>query len=185
MALPGLVAANNLSDLVNIETAWNNIGANITATVSGAPATITIKGRDIFALKGVHRASTADFVRIKGLTALAQPRITTASVNASSGTVLRDAALLKASPVSEGDYYISRGALNGGILKVNGIPVASISGSPFSGDTASVPLLISSFGAPANFRFSEPMSSGVLNSPERAIPIETDSLILYIKAGQS
>lgn len=185
MSLPGLVAAQNLADVVSAEAAWDNIGNNITTTISGSPATITIKGADILALKGVHRASTADFVRIKGLSSLAQPRISSAAINAATSTVLRDNALLKRAPVSEGDYFISRGFLDSQSLKINGIEVASISGSPFSGSTALFPLTISSFGAPANLRVSEPMPSGVLNSPERAIPIETDSLILYAKAGQS
>jgi hypothetical protein len=64
---------------------------------------LTIKGKDILALNGVRNASTRDFVFIKGLTSAAQPRITTAAQNAASGTVLRDLALLRNAPSSEGD----------------------------------------------------------------------------------
>lgn len=185
MALPGLVAARNLADTENKETVWDNLGASVTATISGASVSIAIKGSDVLALIGVQAASTADFVRIKGLTALAQPRITAAAANAASGTVLRDNALLKASPVSEGDYSISRGILDGQSLRVNGLNVASISGSAFSGSTASSPLLISFFAAPTNLRINNAMASGTLASPEKAIPVETDQFILYAKAGQS
>jgi hypothetical protein len=154
----------------------------ITAQVN---AKLQITADDILALRGVSRSSACDFVQIKGLTTLAQPRISAASINAQAATVFRDNALLKNSPVSEGDYYLSRGFLDGASLKVNNINLASISGSPFSGSTATSPLLFSSMGAPVNFRVSESMTLGTLSSPERAIPIETDDLILYAKAGQS
>lgn len=185
MALPGLVAARNLADVDNRETVWNNLGASLTATVSGVSVSITIRGNDILALIGAQAASAADFVRIKGLTALAQPRITVAAANAASGTVLRDNALLKASPSSVGDYFISRGTLDGQSLRVNGLNIASISGSVFSGSTASSPLLISFFAAPTNLRIENVMASGTLGFPEKAIPIETAQFIFYAKAGQS
>jgi hypothetical protein len=157
-----------------------------TAPVSASPtASITIKGDDILELIGARLAATSDFVRIKGLTTLAQPRLTTAAANTASGAALRDNALLKASPSSEGDYFLSRGTLDGQSLRVNGLNIASLSGSPFSGSTASCPLLISSFTAPANLRINNAMASGTLAFPEKAIPIETDQFIFYAKAGQS
>ena len=185
MAIPGLVAARNLADTENKETVWDNLGASVTATISGASVSIAIKGSDVLALTGVQAASTADFVRIKGLAALAQPRITAAAANTASGAASRDNALLKASPSSEGDYFLSRGTLDGQSLRVNGLNIASLSGSPFSGSTASCPLLISSFAAPTNLRINNAMASGTLAFPERAIPIETDQFIFYAKAGQS
>lgn len=144
-----------------------------------------IKGKDILYLKGVSSTSTSDFVRLKGLSSLAQPRLTQAAANAASGSVLRDNALVKLSPTSNGNYYISNGILDGQSLRINGLQVASISGSPFSGDTALVPLSLSSFAAPLNLRMTEAMTSGALTAPERAIPIETSQFILYAKAGQS
>lgn len=185
MSLPGLVAANNLGDVINREAVWNNLGQNISATISGVPATITVKAVDILPLAGVRANSIADFVRIKGLTALAQPRLTTAASNAASSTVLRDNALLKNSPTSQGAYFIDRGNLDAQSLQVNGLNVASISGTPFSGDTAIAPLLISSFAMPINFRLSNAMPSGSLVAPERAIPVESSQFIFFAKAGQS
>jgi hypothetical protein len=157
-----------------------NAPASALATVS-----LAIKGDDILELTGARLASTSDFVRIKGLTTLAQPRLTAAAASVGSGTALRDNALLKVSPSSEGDYFLSRGTLDGQSLRVNGLSVASLSGSPFSGSTASCPLLISSFAAPTNLRINNAMASGTLAFPERAIPIETDQFIFYAKAGQS
>ena len=157
-----------------------------TAPVSASPtAAITIKGDDILELVGARLAATSDFVRIKELATPAQPRLTTAAANTASGAALRDNALLKASPSSEGDYFLSRGTLDGQSLRVNGLNIASLSGSPFSGSTASCPLLISSFAAPTNLRLDNAMASGTLAFPERAIPIETDQFIFYAKAGQS
>ena len=156
-----------------------------TAPVSASPtASIVIQGDDILELIGARLAATSDFVRIKELATPAQPRLTTAAANTASGAALRDNALLKASPSSEGDYFLSRGTLDGQSLRVNGLSVASLSGSPFSGSTASCPLLISSFAAPTNLRINNAMASGTLAFPERAIPIETDQFIFYAKAGQ-
>ena len=159
--------------------ATTNAAASALATVS-----LAIEGDEILELVGARLAATSDFVRIKGLTTLAQPRLTTAAANVASGTALRDNALLKASPSSEGDYFLSRGTLDGQSLRVNGLNIASLSGSPFSGSTASCPLLISSFAAPTNLRINNAMASGTLAFPERAIPIETDQFIFYAKAGQ-
>jgi len=158
---------------------------------SGAPVTASssisfrISGNDILALNGASRASAVDFIRTRGLTSAAQPRISAAAAAASSGIVLQDNALLKASPVSEGNYALSRGALDGGSLQVNGVGVASTSGSPFSGSTATAPLLISSLGMPQELRLEDAMPSGTIAAPERAIPVESDSLVLYAKAGRS
>jgi hypothetical protein len=157
-----------------------------TAPVTASPtASIVVEGDDILELVGARIASVADFVRIKGLATPAQPRLTTAAANAGSGIALRDDALVKASPSSEGDFFITRGTLDGQSLRVNGLSIASISGSPFSGSTASCPLSISSFAAPTNLRLNNAMTSGTLAFPEKAIPIETNDFILYAKAGQS
>ena len=160
--------------------ATTNAAASALATVP-----LSIQGDDILELIGARLAATSDFVRIKDLTTPAQPRLTTAAANIASGAALRDNALLKASPSSEGDYFLSRGTLDGQSLRVNGLNIASLSGSPFSGSTASCPLLISSFAAPTNLRLDNAMASGTLAFPERAIPIETDQFIFYAKAGQS
>jgi hypothetical protein len=157
-----------------------------TVPVTASPtASIVVEGDDILELVGARIASVADFVRIKGLVTPAQPRLTTAAANAGSGIALRDDALVKASPSSEGDFFITRGTLDGQSLRVNGLGIASISGSPFSGSTASCPLSISSFAAPTNLRLNNAMTSGTLAFPEKAIPIETNDFILYAKAGQS
>ena len=160
--------------------ATTNAPASALATVS-----LSIEGDDILELIGARLAATSDFVKIKGLTTLVQPRLTTAAASTASGSTLRDNALLKASPSSEGDYFLSRGTLDGQSLRVNGLNIASLSGSPFSGSTASCPLLISSFAAPTNLRINNTMASGTLAFPERSIPIETDQFIFYAKAGQS
>jgi hypothetical protein len=167
------------SEYLTPPIATTNAPASALATVS-----LALEGDDILELTGVRIASVADFVRIKGLATPAQPRLTTAAASAGSGIALRDDALVKASPSSEGDFFITRGTLDGQSLRVNGLGIASISGSPFSGGTASCPLSISSFAAPPNLRLSNAMSSGTLAFPEKAIPIETNDFILYAKAGQ-
>jgi hypothetical protein len=185
MALFGLVRADNLADVTDRERVWDNLGNGINYTISGITTSgVVIKGRDILALEGVRNTSTRDFIFIKGLLSAAQPRLTAAAASVASGTVLRDNALLKASPTSTGNYAIPRAFLDASSLRINGIQAASISTAPFSGSTATVPLSISTLSAPVNFRFTQAMSSGTITG-DRAIPIDTASFILYAKAGQS
>jgi hypothetical protein len=146
----------------------------------------TIKGKDILALNGVSRASTRDFVFIKGLTSAAQPRITTAAQNAASGTALQNAAMLKASPTTIGNYFFSPGiTLSGVSTRINGTPALSIATSPFSGSTATASILLQELQPQVNWRITEPMPSGTIASPEFAIPFETNDFVLFMKAGQN
>ena len=78
-----------------------------------------------------------------------------------------------------------RGVFDGGTLKINGIQAASLSSSPFSGSTALFPISIGTMELSSNFRLATTFPSGTVASPERALPVETTSLILYAKAGQS
>jgi len=182
MALPGLVAAKNLADVADRERAWDNLGSSVT-TPSGS---ITVKGKDILALNGVSRASTRDFAFIKSLTSAAQPRITTAAQNTASGIALQNAAMLKASPTTAGNYFFSSGVtLSGVSTRINDTPALSIATSPFSGSTATASILLRELQPQANWRITEPMPSGTIASPEFAIPFETNDFVLFMKAGQN
>lgn len=182
MTLPGLVAANNLSDVADRERAWDNLGESVT-TPSG---TIVIKGKDILALNGVSRASTRDFIFLKGLTATAQPRITIATQNTASGTALQDAAMPKLAPTTIGDYFFSSGiTLSGVSTQINGTNALSIATTPFTGSTATTSILLRELQPQANWRFTEAMSSGSIATPEYAVPFETDEFVFFMKAGQN
>jgi hypothetical protein len=168
----------------------NSALQHLTTTTAAAlpttyPYSFSVTGQSILALEEVRQASTRDFVFIKGLTSAAQPRLTAAAASAASGASLRDNALLRASPVSTGDYTISGFFLDAASLRINNVSVASIATTPFAGSTATTSLLISSFLAPANFRFTQAMTSGTVLTGDRAIPIEGNDLILYAKAGQN
>ena len=153
--------------------------------VSSFPYSFSIKGRDILALKEVNKTSTRDFVFIKGLSSKAQPRINIASQYTASGVALRNAAMLKVAPTTAGNYFFSSGlTLSGTTFQINGTNAHSIATSPFSGSTATVPLLFAGLRPQANWRFSEAMTSGTVVSPEFAIPIETSAFLLFIKTGQ-
>jgi hypothetical protein len=146
----------------------------------------TVKGKDIFALNGVSRTSTRDFVFIKGLSSPAQPRLTTAAQQVASGTVFQSAAMLKVSPTTSGNYLFSSGlTLSGVSTRINSTPALSIATSPFSGSTATVSILLRELQPQANWRITEPMPSGTLASPEFAIPFETSDFVLFMKAGQN
>jgi hypothetical protein len=150
------------------------------------PYSFSVEGADVLALNSVRQTSTRDFVFLKGLTSAAQPRLTTAAQQTTSGTVLRDAAMLKASPTTIGNYFFSSGiTLSGVSTRINGTPALSIATSPFSGSTATTSILLRELQPQTNWRISEPMPSGTIASPELAIPFETNDFVLFMKAGQS
>ena len=187
MTLPGLVVADNLGDVTDRERTWDNLGNGIDYTISGITTSgVVIKGRYIFALEEVRNTSTRDFVFIKGLTSAAQPRLTSAANITFSGATLRDNALLKIAPTSNGNYFFSSAlTLSGVSTQINGTSALSIATSPFSGSTATAPLLLRELRPQANWRISEPMVSGVIATPDLAIPFETNDFVLYMKAGQN
>jgi len=155
-------------------------------TVSDYQISFSIKGKDIFALQQAKNTSARDFIFIKGLTSAAQPRITIAAQQAASGTVLRDAAMLKASPTTIGNYFFSSGiTLSGVSTRINGTPALSIDTFPFSGSTATASILLGELRPQTNWRITEPMASGTIASPGFAIPFETNDFVLFMKAGQN
>jgi len=160
--------------------------ASGSASSTTYPYTFTIKGKDTLALNSVSNASTRDFVFIKGLSTSAQSRLTTAAQQVASGTVFQDAAMLKASPTTSGNYLFSSGiTLSGVSTRINGTPALSIATSPFSGSTATASILLRELQPQTNWRITEPMPSGTIASPEFAIPFETNDFVLFMKAGQN
>ena len=146
-----------------------DLGLQYLSSASGSPSsttypyTFTIKGKDTLALNSVSNASTRDFVFIKGLSASAQSRLTTAAQQVASGTVFQDAAMLKASPTTSGNYFFSSGiTLSGVSTRINGTPALSIATSPFSGSTATASILLRELQPQTNWRITEPMPSGTI-----------------------
>jgi hypothetical protein len=148
--------------------------------------TFTVKGRDIFALEGVHNTSTRDFVFIKGLTSTVQPRLAIMSSGTATVAALRDNSLLRNIAVSSGNYFFSSSrTLSGVSTRINGTNARSIATSPFSGSNATTSLFLSNLRVQSNWRITEPMTAGTIASPQLAIPFETDNFVLFMKAGQS
>jgi hypothetical protein len=160
-------------------------GLSAYGVISNFPYSFSIKGKDILALKQVNRASTRDFIFIKGLTSNAQARITTASQYTASGVALRNVAMLKTAPTTVGNYFFPSGLTVSGVsCQINGTNALSIATSPFSGSDATAPLLFAGLRPQTNWRMTEAMTSGTVTAPESAIPIETENFLLFIKAGQ-
>jgi hypothetical protein len=169
-----------------------NLALQFITSASGSPSSTTypytfaIKGKDTLALNECKNASVRDFVFIKGLSAPAQPRLTTAAQQVASGAAFQDAAMLKASPTTIGNYLFSSGVtLSGVSTRINNTPALSIATSPFSGSTATASILLRELQPQANWRITEPMPSGTIASPEFAIPFETNDFLLFMKAGQN
>lgn len=145
-----------------------------------------VKGRDVLALEGVSNTSTRDFAFVKGLVSAAQPRLTAAAASTASGLALASNGLLKLAPVSSGNYFFASGlTLSGVTTRINGTNALSIATSPFSGSTATAPLLFRELRPQANWRITEPMPSGTIATPDLAIPFETNDFVLFMKAGQN
>ena len=105
MAFIGLVAAQNLSDVSSAESTWDNLGASISYTFNNVTTSgVVIKGADVLAVTGISRVSARDLLLLNGLTSNAQTRLNTVSQQVASGIILLNNALLRASPLSVGDY---------------------------------------------------------------------------------
>ena len=152
----------------------------------GTTQTFAINGDDIFALQGVGNLTTQEFVFLKGLTSPAQPRIDAEASLADEADSLRDNAMPKTSPTSAGNYTVASGSTVSGVtLQINGTNSLSINTSPFSGSTATTLIALNKLSPQANWRITEPMTSGTIANPTYAIPIETNDLLLFMKVGQS
>lgn len=185
MAFVGLVAANNLSDVADIEATWDNLGNGISYTISGVTtSSVVIKGKDILALAGASNLRTQDFLFLKGLTSNAQARLNTIQNQVASGVVLQNNALLKASPVSSGNYTLN-GNLSFQSLRINQNQIQSLTTSPFSGSTATTSVYFNRLIVSSGWTVLNAITSGLVNSPELAIPVEDGSFIYYLRAGQS
>lgn len=156
------------------------------SSINAYSSSLVIKGRDILALREARNTSPRDFIFIRGLSSAAQPRLTTTAASTTSGLTLATNALPKLAPSSNGNYLFASGlTLSGVTVRINGTDALSIATSPFSGSTATAPLLFGELRPQANWRFTEPMTSGTIASPELAIPFETNDFVLFIKAGQN
>ena len=146
----------------------------------------SVTGKEVLALNAVRNTSTRDFIFIKGLLSSVQPRLNTASQNTSSGVLLDSFAMPKLAPTTSGNYFFSSGVtLSGLTTRINGTNALSIATSPFSGSTATAPLLFRELRPQANWRITEPMPSGTIASPSLAVPFETNDFVLFMKAGQN
>jgi len=185
MAFVGLTLANNLSDVASAELAWDNIGESISYTINGITASgVVIKGADILALNGISRVSARDVLLLHGLTSNAQIRLSTISNQIASGIVLQDNALLKASPISVGNYVLSGGLVFSSV-RINSITAQSLSTSPFASGVATTSIYLDKVIIASGFKIQNTTVSGSVASPELAIPVEDNGYIYYIKAGQS
>lgn len=185
MAYIGLVASNNFSDIPDKEKAWDNLGNGISYTINNVTTSgVVIKGADILALVNVSALKTQDFLYLRGLTSNVQSRLTTIAGQVASGIALQNNALLKDGPVSSGNYSLT-GNLSFQSLLINQNGVQSLTTSPFSGNTATTSIHFGRLKISSGLTIQNVITSGVVNSPEIAIPVEDGDFLYYIKAGQS
>ena len=97
MALAGLLAANNLNDVTDIERTWDNLGSNISATVFVPAPTLdldfaankslidSVSGNNLITFS---RASTGTFVGSNGLVQTAASGVARFDHNPATGESL-------------------------------------------------------------------------------------------------
>lgn len=184
MSFTGLVCERNLSDVTNPTQVWDNLGTNVSYTINGITSTVTIKGKDIAALRGIYTLDAGELLYLSNLASAAQPRLSTITANVNTAASLQAGSMLKASPTTTGTFGIS-GALSATSLRINGVPIQSLSGSPFSGGTATGPIRLGAAAINPSFALSTTVESGAISTPSLAIPVEVNGAYLYLKAGQS
>lgn len=182
MALTGLIAQNNLSDVSNIEACWNNLGNGISFTITGVTTTNAIvRGKDVLALEGINTVDTQSLVFLAGLTGRAQSRLNESRNRYTRALNIASSSLTKASPVSSGVFSIN-GSLSVSSLRVNNLNVRSISASPFSAGVTSNRIEVGTLVCAPSFKLNVATSSGTLSNPSLVIPIDFDGMYLYIRA---
>lgn len=184
MSLPGLVAANNLSDVADKEKTWDNLGNGISYTINGNTSTgVVVKGADILALNGVSSLDVSSLLYIKNLSSAAQPRLTSIATDTNSVVQLQAISMLKASPTTAGNYQIN-GSLTFSSFQVNGVGVGSLSTTPFTGTNATVAIHADTVAIGAEFKLNAAATSA-LTTPTLAIPVEVEGIYMYMKGGAS
>jgi hypothetical protein len=178
----GLIAAYNLGDVASVDKTWDNLGNNVTFTVSGTAYAINVTGEDIIQISGAHFSNNEDFFQLRGLTSPAQPRLNNASFLVSSGVSLNNSRLLEHNPVSSGFYVLNPGTLSGVAIQTNGVNIGSIGGSPFLASGAISKISLSHLQLTSDTRLADTFGSGTLASGIKGIPVEYSDLILYIRA---
>lgn len=182
MALTGLIAENNLSDVSSIEACWNNLGNGISYTITGVTTTnVLIRGKDILALEGINTVETQSLVFLAGLTGRAQSRINESRNRYTRALSIASSSLTKASPTSSGVFVID-GSLSVTSLRVNNLNVQSISSTPFAAGVTSGVIEVGTLVCSPSFKLNVPASLGTVSAPTLALPIISNGMYLYAKA---
>ena len=134
------------------------------------------------AIAGLSEVGSQNVLQIKTLLNPAQPRLTGLQVSGQVMTASGANLLSTSSPLSSGNYFLSGLVASG--YQVGGNPIGSVSGSPFSGSTALVPLRVGPL-VPQSWKVNTTFASGALANPTVAIPIEYNGFYVTIVAGQS
>jgi len=151
-------------------------------TVASSFATLDFTGDDVAAIAGLSEVGSQNVLQIKTLLNPAQPRLTGLQVSGQVMTASGANLLSTSSPLSSGNYFLSGLVASG--YQVGGNPIGSVSGSPFSGSTALVPLRVGPL-VPQSWKVNTTFASGALANPTVAIPIEYNGFYVTIVAGQS
>ncbi|NBW17625.1 MAG: hypothetical protein EBR82_57580 [Caulobacteraceae bacterium] len=155
---------------------------NARQTQASSSAQISFNGEDIDAIRGLNEVGQENVLRVASLLSAAQPRISALTSSGNSLFAANSTLLPIASPSSNGDYVLSGLVASG--YRVGGNNIGSVSGSPFSGSTALVPLRVGAF-IPQAWKVNTTFASGSLASPTIAIPVEYNDFYVTIVAGQS
>lgn len=152
------------------------------AAIATSASGLSFGGDDIDAIRGLASIGTTNLLLASSLLRAAQPRITQLQASGQSAIASGANCLPIVSPSSTGNFVVSGLVASG--YSVGGNAIGTVSGSPFSGSTATVPLRVDSL-IPQSWQAATTFSPGVLASPSLAIPIEYDGFYVAMVVGQS
>lgn len=152
------------------------------ATAATSASGLSFGGEDISTIRGLSNVGTTNLLLASSLLRAAQPRISQLQASGQAAVASGANCLPIVSPSSTGNYVVSGLVASG--YSVNGNAINTVSNSPLSGTTATVPLQVDGL-IPQAWKADTAFASGSLLSPSLAIPIEYDGFYVVIAVGQA
>lgn len=143
---------------------------------------IVFNGDDIEAIDGLASVGSDNLGKLGQTKSLVQPRLSSLATSGNALAASGTSRLASANAVSSGNYALSGLVASGYYVGPNAI--GSVSGSPFSGNTSTVPLFFDALTI-QSWKTRTTFASGTLANKTIAIPIEYNDFYVAVVAGQS
>lgn len=153
----------------------------VSSVIASSASGLSLSGNDISAINGLSEVGIVNILQVASLKSHAQSRLTALTSSGQQIVASGQTLLPSSSPSSSGTYFVNSISASG--YSINGNPLNSVSGSPFSGSTATVPIVVQSL-IPNKFTTNSSLASGSLSTPTLAIPIDYNGFYVMLVAGK-